>query len=273
MTTAPAAALVNGLPGDCVTLQDRGLHYGDGLFETLRWERGQLRWFGRHMARLEQGCERLGIVAPDHALLRAEGESLARGRSRAIVKFIVTRGAATRRGYRPGGDEQPTRIACCYDWPTADAAEFRLGLSAVPLGRNPLLAGIKHLNRLEQVLAQQGAAEAGWHEAAMCASGGAVVCGTMSNLFVRVGDEWLTPPLDDCGVSGIIRALLLEAAPRLGLGLRVAPLEVAALAMAPAMFVTNVRLGVQAVNWYQGRSLAVDASCARLQEFLDGADA
>jgi 4-amino-4-deoxychorismate lyase len=273
MTAAPPAALIDGLPGEAVALQDRGLHYGDGLFETLRWERGQLRWFGRHMARLEQGCERLGIAAPDRALLRAEAESLTRSQPRAIIKLIVTRGTATRRGYRPAGDEQPTRIVCRYDWPAADPAAFRLGLSTVPLGRNPLLAGIKHLNRLEQVLAQQAAAAAGLHEVAMCASGGEVVCGSMSNLFIRHGQEWLTPPIDDCGVSGIVRALLLEAAPRLGLALRVAPLDAASLAASPAMFVTNVRLGVQAVNWYQGRSLAVAACCARLQEYLDVTEA
>jgi 4-amino-4-deoxychorismate lyase len=88
------------------------------------------------------------------------------------------------RGYRPGGDEQPTRIVAAYDWNAPEPEEFRLGLSAVPLGINPELAGLKHLNRLEQVLAQRDALAHGWHEVLMRSSAGEVVSGSMSNLFV-----------------------------------------------------------------------------------------
>ncbi len=265
-----APVLVNGQPTSVVSAQDRGLQYGDGLFETMRCEQGRVRWFDRHLARLGRGCERLGIAAPAGELLRAEAESLAATLPRALVKVIVTRGAATARGYRPNGDEQPTRIVSIHPWPPASPAEFRAGLSTVALGVNPLLAGLKHLNRLEQVLAQRAAARAGLHEVLMRCGGDNVVCGSMSNVFVWRGAELLTPPLGDCGVEGVMRSLVMTVAARCGLSIRVAPLSVPQLAEAPAMFVTNVRLGIQPVHWYEGRGLEVDERGARLQELIDG---
>jgi 4-amino-4-deoxychorismate lyase len=267
---APLRMLINGQPGTQVSALDRGLQYGDGLFETLRWELGRLRWFERHLARLVLGCERLGIPLPEPKLLRAEAESLAQGLSRALVKIIVTRGAATVRGYRPGGDEQPTRIVAAYDWPPMQEVEFRVGLSSVRVNSNPQLAGLKHLNRLEQVLAQRAAAYSGLHEVLMCSADGAVVCGSMSNLFVWQGDELLTPAPGKCAVAGVMRSLLIEAAPRLGLRVRQASLSAAELAAARAIILTNVRLGLQPVHWYEGRRLEVDPRGARLQELIDG---
>ena len=262
--------LVNGESCDSVSVLDRGLQYGDGLFETMRCEQGRLRWFDRHLARLRLGCERFGIVPPEGELLRAEAASLTRAMPRALVKVIVTRGAATSRGYRPNGDERPTRVVSVHAWPPVPADEFRVGLSPVPLGTNPVLAGLKHLNRLEQVLAQRAAASAGLHEVLMRSAGGEVVCGSMSNLFVCQGNEILTPPLGDCGVAGVMRSLVMALAPRCGLTVRVAPLSVPQLAAAPAILVTNVRLGIQPVHWYEGRRLEVDARGLRLQELIDG---
>ncbi|MDE2221161.1 MAG: aminodeoxychorismate lyase [Gammaproteobacteria bacterium] len=266
------ATLVNGVPGAQVSAFDRGLHYGDGLFETLRCEQGRVRWFDRHLARLGAGCMRLGIAMPDAALLRSEVEAAVAeaGMERALVKIIVTRGESRRRGYRPGGDERVTRIVSAYPWPGPIGAEFRVGLSPVTLGSNPQLAGIKHLNRLEQVLAQRAAAAAGLHEVLMRSERGEVVCGSMSNVYLWQERELLTPGLADCGVAGIVRALVLELAPRLGLAVRTGRVSVAQLADARAIIVSNVRLGLQPVHWYEGRPLEVDVRGARLQELIDG---
>jgi 4-amino-4-deoxychorismate lyase len=281
VTPAPAApaeiscervALVNGLPQAMVSVFDRGLQYGDGLFETLRCEQGRVRWFDRHLTRLAAGCARLGLPEPDGKLLLREAQSLLEGCPRALVKLVLTRGDATARGYRPRGDEQATRILTRHPWPAAAGPEFRLGLSPVPLACNPLLAGLKHLNRLEQVLAQRAAATAGVDEVLMCARNGEVISGSMSNLFLVQGGTLLTPPLLECGVAGVMRSLVLELAPQLGFSVREAPLSPEEVAAAPALFVTNVRLGVQDVHWYEGRRLQVDARGPRLQELIDHAE-
>ncbi len=269
MSAAPAM-LVNGVAGSQVAALDRGLQYGDGLFETVRCEQGRLRWFERHLARLAAGCGRLGIAVPDGAMLRAEATAVAAGMARSLVKIIVTRGEARARGYRPRGDETATRIVSAHPWPDTASADFRVGLSSVTLGESPQLAGIKHLNRLAQVLAQRAAADTGLQEVLMRSGHGDVVCGSMSNLFLWQGRELLTPGLDACGVAGIMRGLALELAPRLGLAVRVAPVSVAQLASARAIIVTNVRLGLQPVHWYEGRRLEVDERGAQLQELIDG---
>jgi 4-amino-4-deoxychorismate lyase len=265
-------ALVNGLPQNTVSVSDRGLQYGDGLFETLRCEQGRVRWFERHLARLALGCARLGLPEPDGALLRREAESLLEDCPRALLKLVLTRGTATARGYRPTGEERTTRIFTRHPWPEATGREFRLGLSEVRLAQNPLLAGLKHLNRLEQVLAQRAAANAGVDEVLMCSGEGEVVSGSYSNLFVVQDGALLTPPLTQCGVAGVMRSLVLELAPRLGFAVRVAPVSAQQLASAPALFMTNVRLGAQAVHWYEGRRLQLDARGARLQELIDHAE-
>ena len=262
--------LVNGQPGQRLSALDRGLHYGDGLFETLRCEQGRVCWFERHLARLGRGCGILGIAMPDAAALRAEAESQVRGLPRAMLKIIVTRGVATARGYRPAGDEQPTRIVAAYDWPPPAGPEFRAGLSPLPITMHPLLSGLKHLNRLEQVLAQRAAAAAGLHEVLMPDAGGRVVSGSMSNLFLWQGDELLTPADGECGVAGVMRSLVLELAPRLGLRVRQTTLSAAQLASARAIIVTNVRLGAQPVHWFEGRRLEVDPRVPLLQELIDG---
>jgi 4-amino-4-deoxychorismate lyase len=261
--------LINGQPQELWSVQDRGLQYGDGLFETIACVGGRPRGLDRHLSRLAHGCERLGMPAPEGAMLRAELQTLLGSTPRALIKIIVTRGVATARGYRPSGDEQPTRIVGAHPWNLSADREFRVGLSTVPLGMNPQLAGLKHLNRLEQVLAQRDAAARGLHEVLMSSSDGEVIGGSMSNLFVCRSGEWLTAPVTHCGVAGVMRALVLEVAPRMGLPVRIRALSAGDVDAASALFVTNVRLGLQPVHWYQGRSLAVDERGAVLQRLID----
>ncbi len=265
------STLVNGVPGDTVSVDERALHYGDGLFETMRCRDGQVRWLDLHLARLARGCERLGIAMPDRDQLRRELAQLVQGQQRCLLKLIVTRGVATGRGYRPSGAEQPTRILRRYAWPPAPAADYRVHHSPIRLGRNVALAGIKHLNRLEQVLAQQVAARAGVDEALQSTESGQLVAGTMSNVFLVDDNRWLTPPIIDCGVGGITRTLVLQHAAALGIEVREQPLTSADALATPAIVLSNVRLGLQAVHWYEGRRLSVPASMTRLWEAIDGA--
>jgi 4-amino-4-deoxychorismate lyase len=208
---------------------------------------------------------------PEPAILQREIAAFLGGDARCLLKLIVTRGVAAGRGYRPTGSERPTRILSRYDWPVPLNAEFRVHRSPVPLGSNPLLAGIKHLNRLEQVLAQRAAALAGVDEALQACESGEIISGTMSNLFLVQDDVWLTPPLERCGVAGIMRSLVLSFAASAGVQVREATLLPAQLAQAPSIVLSNVRFGLQAVHWYEGRRLTVPPSLARVWEAIDGA--
>jgi 4-amino-4-deoxychorismate lyase len=266
---AGARALLDGREPDGDWVLDRGLHYGDGLFETLRCRGGRPCWFDLHHARLALGCERLGIAVPAASTLRAEAARLLAGAPDGMMKILVTRGRARARGYRPRGDEEPTRLVLLYPGAAASPGPLRLGHAAAPLSCNPRLAGIKHLNRLEQVLAQREAAALGVDEVIMFTPDGRPACASAANLFLLSGDELLTPPLEDCGVAGIVRGRVLALAARAGLRVQVRQFGHDELRGAAGLFISNVRLGLQAVNWYQGRNLEPDARCQRLRDLIE----
>ncbi|HEX4025133.1 MAG TPA: aminodeoxychorismate lyase [Steroidobacteraceae bacterium] len=262
-----ATTLINGRPGDQVCASERALHYGDGLFETISCLDGRPRWLDLHLQRLRKGCERLQLPFDAHAALAHEVALLAEGQPRCIVKVIVSRGRATRRGYRPSGEERPTRIVSRHEWPPdADGAGLRVGISAVRLGSNALLAGLKHLNRLEQVLAQlQRPADA--DEVLMLSGTQQVISGSMSNVFFADQDGLFTPDLRECGVEGVMRRVVLAAAG----GVAVRPVAAAELAGVREAFMTNVRWGVRSVALLDGRALPGDDYARQLRRLIDGA--
>ena len=264
--------LINGQPGERIAVADRAVQYGDGLFETIRCEQGLPRWLERHLARLSLGCTRLKIEPPDAAQLEAEVRELAAGQRQALIKILYTRGIGAARGYAPRECREPTRIVSVHPWPHRPAHwqdGFRVALATLQLGENPALAGIKHLNRLEQVLAALEAQALQVDEVLLASHSGALVSGGMSNLFLIEAGRLITPPLARCGVEGIMRGLVIEAAAKVGLQSVIEPVTVARLQRAGCVFLTNVRLGLQCVHWLAGRALVADPRIARLQEQLD----
>ena len=255
--------LVDGRPSRALQADDRGLLYGDGLFETIRCEHGKARWLSHHWQRLSVGAARLHLPMPDLATLDGEVAQMAAGEERCLVKVVLTRGVGPR-GYRPSGTERPTRIVARHDWPAAAPEAVQLGRSSVPLGENPRLAGIKHLNRLEQVLAQMELQPGLVDEVLMFTSSGQPVCGSMSNLFVCQEHELLTPAVHLCGVAGVMRTLVLEAAAALSLSLRIVALREEEIARATGLFMSNVRWGLMPVAEFVGRVMQTDARVQRL---------
>lgn len=239
--------LVNGTEQQAITATDRGLQYGDGLFETVAVRNGQPCFWDRHWARLQAGCCRLDIPAPDPGTLDQEIERVCVGAERAVLKILVTRGRGGR-GYRPPAQVQPSRIVALYPWPDYPQGFGDDGIAAricsTPCSINPSLAGIKHLNRLDQVLARAEWDDPTIAEGLMHDGRGVVVSGTMTNLFAVFAGTLMTPPLTDCGVAGITRQRALEAAAALGLPYRVAPVPLDRLAEAEELFVCNSIVGI-----------------------------
>lgn len=207
-----ARCLVNGRPDSQLSARDRGLAYGDGLFETLRVTRGSAALLERHLQRLSRGASVLRI-ALDMPLIRAELEAAALELNQGLLKLVITRGEAGR-GYAMPEQAAPTRILYLSPLPEYPPANRQQGVRLYPcttrLGDQPLLAGIKHLNRLEQVLARSEWQDARYPEGLVCDLQGQPIEGTMSNLFVRLGGQWLTPSLQRCGVRGVMRDYLIE---------------------------------------------------------------
>lgn len=267
MTDAPLAVTIDGGAGDRIPFTDRGAQYGDGVFETLAVADGQMLLWERHYARLADGCARLQIPCPAATLLAAEAAAVAHGHPRAVVKVTLTR-AGDGRGYRPLSGT-PTRIVSAWPWPRYPAAHWREGIRLfrcqTTLAAQPLLAGIKHLNRLEQVLARAEWGDA-YAEGLVADADGCVIAGTMSNLFVIANDGGIaTPALGRCGVRGIMRGCVFETAAALGLSATETALSWDAVANAAGLFVTNSVIGLWPVAEFNGHKYPIHETYQTLQ--------
>jgi 4-amino-4-deoxychorismate lyase len=270
------SAWINGRKGTRIDYRDRGLQYGDGVFETMRVSGGEVRLLRYHLERLYAGCHRLEIAVPAMRVIRGELNAAARRRSEAVLKLIVTRGPGAR-GYRPSGMKRSTRILSLHDLPPAarERADVpvRLRLCATVLGQNPRLAGLKTLNRLESVLARAEWRDTRVWEGLMRDTDENIVCGTMSNLFLRKGSALLTPAIDRCGVAGVMRRWVLQAAPSLQLQPEERRIRWQDLIAAQEVFMSNAVVGLKSVAAIErGRERLKFASvetAARLRKKLD----
>ena len=265
--------LVDGEPTDRISCLDRGLLYGDGVFETLAVEAGRPRFWKRHLARLVAGCARLGIPHPEEYRLREEARLAIAESQRAVLKIIMTRGEGGQ-GYRSAGQVTPTRIIQLHPWPdypdACRVAGVRVRLCRQRLGCNPALAGIKHLNRLEQVLARREWDDPGIREGLLLDGDDRLVEGTMSNLFLFRKGGLLTPELSRCGVAGILRTVVMELAEAIRMPVRVGTVGLSDLREADEVFLTNSVIGIWPVVAVDDSPFPVGESTRRLQALLAG---
>ena len=266
----PEEIRINGVRGKEISVLDRGFQFGDGLFETLACLNGRPRFLPLHLERLEFGCERLQITTPDLDVLQAEILDMAAGAERAIIKVMVTAGEAIRRGYARSGHERATRITIRYAWPHEEAARLHDGAMVRTLtsrlGENPRLAGLKHCNRLEQILAR---AELGDEdEGLLFSASGNLVSGTMSNVFLVRESGLLTPRIDQCGVAGVMRRVVLREARQAGIPARECELHAQDLHSAAEVFLTNALIGIRPVRRLDDRELTAGPITRHLQSVL-----
>lgn len=258
---------VDGQPADALSLKDRGLAYGDGLFETIAVRNGQPLLLDRHLSRLAQGCSRLAIyVDPEqiHNELLAYANALGEG----VLKLIVTRGDGLR-GYAPDPKAHARRILQGNPAAAYPALHGEQGVRLFPcttrLSRQPLLAGLKHLNRLEQVIARAEWQDTEHAEGLMLDQAGRVIEGVFSNLFLVRNGVLVTADLKRCGVAGVMRAELLFQAKSLGIPTQITDIPLEQLQWADEVFVCNSVYGIWPVRAYAALSWPVGPLTRKLQ--------
>jgi 4-amino-4-deoxychorismate lyase len=248
--------LINGESGAHIPASDRGLLYGDGLFETIAIADSHLCLWERHYKRLEAGGRRLGIPIPSSETLLEEILQEAGSNERGVIKVIITRGDGTR-GYAPSVNPIATRIVQFYPWPehpnelTSHGVKVRICNNR--LGANHTLAGIKHLNRLEQVMARGEWNDPEIREGLMLDARGQVVEGTMSNIFMFKEGILHTPDLSECGVNGVMRGLVLDVAKEIGIEVNVGHISLSEVLHADSLFLTNSLIGIWPVKSLEDR--------------------
>jgi 4-amino-4-deoxychorismate lyase len=264
--------LVNGAAADSVAATDRGLAYGDGVFRTLLAKGGKPAAWERHYRKLAHDCAALGLPCPPEPLLSAELARALDGLARGVVKIIVTRGSGPR-GYAPPREGAPTRIVMSGPAPDYPAEFIRDGvevhLCRMRLASQPRLAGIKHLNRLENVLARAEWSDARVPEGLLMDDEGHVVGGTHSNLFVVEESGLVTAPLARCGVAGVTRDRVIESAAARGVACREEPISHARLLGAHAVLLVNSVIGVWGIRACAERRWSSGSWASRVREWLD----
>jgi 4-amino-4-deoxychorismate lyase len=264
---------IDGVAASTIPVDDRGLLYGDGLFETILVRNGTARFLAAHLARLARGCARLGIPYDDDGVRADVTTALAPAPPLAIVKLIVTRGSAARRGYAPQAGAARRIVTL---WPTTDTrsmvAGVTLGVARTRAATNPALAGLKHLNRLDNVLAAAELAD-GHLDLLMLDAADRLVSGTSCNLFVAHDGRLATPKLDSAGVAGVLRGIVLREAPKLGVVVQERTLTLADLAAADEVLVTNARIGVVPVARVGQHSFRTFGLALRLRGHIEALDA
>lgn len=260
--------LINGKPGESISVLDRGFQYGDGIFETLAVANGEPFLWDAHMRRFFRGAARLGIKAPAEEMLRREAGQVCGSVRRGVLKIILTRGVSGR-GYAPGAESTPTRTVGLLPWPDYPMQHRTDGVSVefchTLITRHNILAGLKHLNRLEQILARM-------ELSGDCAEGlmqdetGHVIEGTMTNLFVVSRGTLRTPDLSLSGVAGVMRDLVLERAPALSIDCRIAGLKREDILDGDEVFLTNSLIGVWPVRRIESRGYPAGPITRRIQE-------
>jgi 4-amino-4-deoxychorismate lyase len=267
---------VDGARIDVVPSDDRGLAYGDGVFETVLIRAGRPRFLDAHLARLARGCARLRIPFTAVRELRADIDSAAAlAPPLAVLKIVVTRGSAMRRGYAADGTETPRRIVSLWSAaPLANLAEgVTLARTAVRAAEQPALAGIKHLNRLENVLAAGDARAAGAFDALMLGADDRLVSGAMTNVFLVSAGVLSTPLVDRAGVAGVMRGIVLRECATLGLTATEKNLMLEDLFAASEVFVTNARIGVVSVRRVGEHAFGMNELARRLSAHIEALDA
>lgn len=242
-------------PASAIELDDRGLQYGDGLFETIAIRRGEPRLWDLHYERLVRGCRRLGLMTPAVKVLRARLDAALANSDCdpmfSIAKIILTAGV-TQRGYGRSMPADPRVFVGVFQASPVSRSSYVTGvatmLCSTRLAIGPATAGLKTLNRLEQVLARSECLPTGAFEGLTLDAEGRLVCGTMSNVFIVKDSQIRTPSLERCGVDGTMRRHLLALLDATELGCEIGSLSEDDLADADEVFLTNSQMGAIPVN-------------------------
>lgn len=214
--------LVNGEDKTTINVFDRGLQYGDGIFETMAVSGGLIHLWEAHWHRLMLGCKKLSLSLPNKDAIENEIGLLCNNRKEDIfvIKLILTRGEG-QRGYHFTNTQNATRILSSHSWPDYPDSYQTEGVAVryceTTLSENSRLAGIKHLNRLEQILARNEWDTDEFQEGLMLTTQGNIVDGTMSNIFAVQDNMLFTPGLSLSGVAGVMRKTIIDIAKNCGL--------------------------------------------------------
>lgn len=263
--------LINGKPLAGLSVLDRGLAYGDGVFRTFLVKNGVPHHWELQFQKLSQDCQTLGITCPEKDDLISDIQTVFNDGKDAVAKIIVTRGESSR-GYAVPNDNQANRIvikSAVPIYPLSNQTQgVKLHLCKLKLGLQAKLAGVKHLNRLENVLARLEWNDASIADGLLLDTNDNVIECTMSNIFARFGNALVTPSLDQCGVAGIARARIIENTKDFNLDVKIEDLKLDKLMQADEIIICNSLFGAWQVVDFNGKQWVKQDLDTQFREML-----
>ena len=248
---------INGQQVNSISVYDRGLSYGDGIFTTAKIIKGEVIMLNQHINRLHQGCDHLSIVGFDQNELRNEMSRIALHYDLAVMKVIITAGQGGR-GYSRIGTNKPSVIISVHEFPVQypilSSVGITLGVSNQKLGINPMLKGLKHLNRLEQVLIRNELDLSDYDDLLVSNINEHIVECSSANFFWFEGEKLFTPDVSSSGVQGLMRDKILSCFPSTS----IVKEKREVLEHASSMFICNSIIGIIPVKRFDNRDLPVN---------------
>lgn len=257
---------------DQISIKDRAFNYGDGVFETIAVHHNKLHYWSEHFHRLKLGCDSLGIKPPNENDLLSDIAKLDLSESSSVLKIVVSRGEGGR-GYSVSGVGEPNTVISKNPWPVFvgpyQQEGIKVRLCQHRLIINPALAGIKHLNRLDQVLARNEWHNDDYQEGLMLNQGDYLLEGISSNLFVKINQQWITSPAKDCVVAGVMRDAVVRKMDGLGINLEQRKIHVSELSSVKEMFVSNSIWGIVPVVYCESNVFEIGNNTQQLQTKIE----
>ncbi len=247
---------VNGQETKIISLSDRGLSYGDGIFTTAKILDGQVELLDLHIQRLQKSCQKLAIASPDFEKIEQELIDVAKRYQLAVIKVVITAGQGGR-GYSRLDNSAANVIISVSNFPQHyeqwTKLGIEIGISEHRLGKNPMLSGVKHLNRLEQVLIRAELDHRPEDDLLVINIDDRVIESSCANVFWFVEDQLFTPDIQSSGVAGLMRDVILKSRN----DVQVVSVSISALSECSAMFICNSVMGIIPVVQFEHRTLSI----------------
>ena len=267
---------VNGNEQSTISAIDRGVLYGDSLFETVAISNGKTLLLEQHLSRLEKGVDILGfdvdfsILKNEIAMFISFLQEKKRFVGNAVLRITLTRGEQSR-GYRPLSNSLCTRILSVHDWPSSNKSAISVSISDVRYSHQPILAGLKHANRLEQVLAAQSIPEK-MNDVVMLDINDCIISASKGNLFIKLDGVWLTPKLNRCGIEGVVRNYLCTWFSQNGFSIKQDNIHIDMIMQqsdkVEAAFLCNSIVGVLPIKQFAGIDIDSESVCQNIIDDL-----
>ena len=280
-------SLINGIFKKNISVLDRGLAYGDGVFETMCWRVSKshklqiygVEYWERHLERLKMGCDKIKLPMPSKALLNSYKnkilkKSLESEINQGVLKIIITRGVGGR-GYKYESNLKPTIIFLSFPAKTIDKKHYNIGvkvkLCKTDILENKRISGIKHLNRLDSVIARSEWDD-NYFEGLFVDKSGNLLEGTMTNIFFIKNKVLYFPKLRSCGIEGIMSQVVKDKTNFFFKGLKECNLKFSKIKNFDAMFLTNSVIKVMPVKYLDNVSFTITEELRSLVEYFSSSD-